>query len=371
MAIQVGGSTVITNSGEIKGGNIVADSTNAAPTSGAGFVMNPTSSLGHISIGSSNKYLYFDGNDLKIQGDVSILSDELLQAQTGTFTALTGSATLTGLAAGIYVMVLVGGGAGGCTKNNNRNENNSYKASGGGAGGMCVLAFNYNGTDTLTYTHGGGGAGGSGNASSGGGGGTGKVTLGGTVIAQANGGSSSISNGGNGGTGTSNIANNNALFFAGNNNTAKGKSISNSASSSSGGAGVVIPTMEDADSNLNAACTVNGNSQTSSGGAMSYNFSAGNGTRNTSLAANAASAPPIMGNYTGQPGSGFGVNGTGNASGGAGGIFAGGGGADGYWAASGGAGGIGAGGGGARTSHNDYTPSAGAGGAGRLYYRKL
>ena len=104
---------------------------------------------------------------------------------------------------------------------------------------------------------------------------------------------------------------------------------------------------------------------------MSYNSSVGNGTRNTNLATNAAAAPTILGGMTGQPGAGYGVNGTGNASGGAGGIFAGGGGADGYWNAAGGNAGIGGGGGGARTSHNDHTPVSRAGGPGRVYYKKL
>ena len=37
MAIQVNGTTVITNNGAISGGNLTVDSTNAAPTGGAGF----------------------------------------------------------------------------------------------------------------------------------------------------------------------------------------------------------------------------------------------------------------------------------------------------------------------------------------------
>ena len=134
---------------------------------------------------------------------------------------------------------------------------------------------------------------------------------------------------------------------------------------------MVVPTIEAADSNLNAAVTINNNYSASCGGSMSYNLSIGTGTRNGTLATNAAAAPTILGGMTGAPGSGYGVSGTGNASGGAGGIFAGGGGASGYWNSAAGNAGIGAGGGGARTSHNDHTPVSRAGGPGRLYYKKL
>lgn len=361
------------NTGVVAGGNLSINSTNFEPNAGQGFALGTSGGTGRLVVGDLAQHLWWDGTRLRVQGEFTQVSPEILAAsQPGIsdFTAVTASSSLTGLAAGLYVCVLVGGGAGGATKNNNRNENNSIRAPGGGAGGMCIFSFEYDGVTSLQYNHGSGGAGRTSHAQAGGAGGASQLVLGGTVIAQANGGTNNYTNGGVGGTGVVNIANNNALSSYANTNTNKGGTRTNSASSSTGGAGVVIPTMEAYDANYTARAEQNANSATSSGGAMSYNFSSGNGTLNTTTITNVGAQPKIFASPTGQPGYGVGVNGTGSVVAGSGGIFAGGGGADGYWDARGGNGGVGGGGGGARTSHNDHTPISGSGGPGILYYRK-
>ena len=136
--------------------------------------------------------------------------------------------------------------------------------------------------------------------------------------------------------------------------------------------GVVIPTIEAADSSASAATEKTGSAGATVGGSMSYTMNVTNtvGTpANNSIHSNYGSQPPILGSDAGLPGTGGFVFNFTSGNGGSG--FAGGGGAYGYNGASGGNGGIGAGGGGGYVNNNEVTPSGGAGGTGAIYVRRL
>ena len=374
----------------------------ARPTSGSGLLavgadgqfggtvdpMNPVgTTVGDFAVGDVSQFLSWDNSEgeLTIQGRITnvtqaLLSGESLPSDTQTFNA---SQDITGLfGAGIYVAILWGGGGGGGANTNS--QENTGRSSGGGAGGMAICAFDYDGTSTLNYTHGGGGGGASASARSavsGNSGGTGRLTLGGSTIMQANGGGGGGSQNAAspGGTGTVNLVEGNtALFVSANSNSAKGSANNNFGG---GGAGVVIPTIEAEDANLTGR---NGSfSYGSAGGGMLSNQTGANGftnavnTQTPNYIAGFAAFPLVAGSTIGNGGASR--NGGSTPSGDAGGRFCGGGGARTSFGSGAigraGAGNMGGGGGGGTGGRQEQGQTSGgrggAGGAGGLIISRL
>ena len=380
--------------GNIQLGNLTVNSTNMIPTGGAGFRLEGD---GDLAFGTVENHMAFDVSTgkLTIQGEIVNIRDDAIEAQVAGMRIfdLAGNYTLTNaFTAGWYTFALVGGGGGGGGSYTYNNNSFSTSGSGGGAGGMAIWTMYMDGVSTVNVTLGAGGGvnfgyGGE-NIGNGNAGGASNFVYGNSTIATANGGSGGIGGnnniGTNGGTANMNLNpsnDNNVLYRAYNSNAAKGGGGSAYGVCGSGGGGVVVPTMELYSANLTGRSADCYSNSASVGGSMvGSQANSGSNNNNTVLGiANATydpaaiSAPIFNGSYIGLGGnaesstSGY----AGVRRGNDGGIFAGGGGEGGGGSggtAFAGNGGIGAGGGGAGGL---YTRTAGSGGSGAIFWRKL
>lgn len=355
--------------GNLALGNLAVDSTNMEPTSGAGVIMEND---GDVAFGGQGQYVAFDASTGKIlvAGEiVNLTQDALAGRDSGTYSVITASETLTNnlSGAGFYSFVMVGGGGGG----SGLDTDESGQGSGGGSSGICRFSFKWDGSTALSFTRGTGGTGGAGNSGT-----ASTFTYGNLTLATANGGGgannvNSANQQSGGAAGTASISNNVVtLLFS---YAADGKRGSNAASGGGAGIDFLDPTNEAP----NATAAITNNSKSGGGmGTNQLNAHSGSNVDDTTPTDNNAVNFNFMGlqvtnSFRGGNISIRNSDAGPTAQGGAGGPFCGGGGARGNQnsVAAGGAGGYGGGGGG----HMDDVGggNGGAGGNGALYWKKL
>jgi len=221
------------NAGAISGTNVRAGNLNVnstgAVSSGTGMY---ASSTGTMTIGSADQYMWWNGSSLRVQGEISNITESHLKAQAGgPFTTVDYTTTVSNQldGAGSYVFVMVGGGGGGMAADND----DYYRTSGGGAGGCAIFSFEWDGSTSLSFTRGNGGTGNNAGANSGN---ASFFQYGNTLIAQANGGSGGNRNGAVASGGNATVSNNfNSPGFIAAYTRSGGNSQANNGNSGGGG----------------------------------------------------------------------------------------------------------------------------------------